>query len=110
MDQRKANAQARDSGRSPFSSRSSVGVSRNQTTTRGWRFSGRSARSSAAASTWRMPRSTRSPIVPRSAGSTISEPTSDVKTTMIVPIPIEVKIFDPANSIPAIATRSRTRR
>ena len=50
----------------------------------------------------------RSPSLPSSAGSTVSEPTSEVKTTSIAPIPIEVKIFVPANSIPAIAISTVT--
>ena len=33
----------------------------------------------------------------------MSEPTIARKTTIIAPIPIEVKIFEPAKSIPAIA-------
>ena len=53
----------------------------------------RARRPRAPAST---PRSTRSPSLPSSAGSTVSEPTSDVKTTIIAPMPIEVKIFEPA--------------
>ena len=55
-----------------------------------------------------MPRSMRSPSFPRTAGSTVSEPTSERKTTIIAPIPIEVKIFVPASSIPAIAIRTVT--
>ena len=50
-----------------------------------------------------MPRSTRSPSLPSSAGSTVSEPTIAANTTSIAPIPIDVKIFEPASSIPAIA-------
>ncbi len=61
-----------------------------------------------AASTWRMPHSMRSPSFPSRAGSTVSEPTSERKTTIIAPMPIDVKIFEPANSIPAIAMRTVT--
>ena len=50
-----------------------------------------------------MPRSTRSPSFASSAGSTVSEPTIAAKTTSIAPIPIDVKIFEPESSIPAIA-------
>ena len=40
----------------------------------------------------------------RIAGSTVREPTIDTKTTIIAPMPIEVKTPDPAKSMPAIAT------
>ena len=79
-------------------------MSRNQTIQCGAMRSGRRARRVPAASTWRTPRSIRSPSVPSSAGSTVSEPSSEVKTTSMAPIPSEVKIFEPAKSIPAIAT------
>ena len=52
------------------------------------------------------PLSTLSPSRCSSAGSTVSEPMTAVKTTIIVPIPIVVKIALPANSIPAIAIRT----
>ena len=55
-----------------------------------------------------MPRSIRSPSLPSSAGSTVSEPTSAVKTTSIAPMPIDVKIFEPARSMPAIAISTVT--
>ena len=48
----------------------------------------------------RMPRSTRSPSLPSSAGRTVSEPTSAVKTTSIAPMPIDVKIFEPGEEHP----------
>jgi hypothetical protein len=44
--------------------------------------------------------------LPSSAGRTVSDPTSAQKTTSIAPIPIDVKIFVPANNIPAIAIRT----
>ena len=53
-----------------------------------------------------MPRSTRSPSLPSSAGSTVSDPTIAANTTSIAPTPIDVKIFEPESSIPAIAIRT----
>ena len=50
----------------------------------------------------------RSPSLPSSAGSTVREPTSEMKTTSIAPIPIEVKMFVPASSKPAIAISTVT--
>jgi hypothetical protein len=44
--------------------------------------------------------------LPSNAGRTVKEPTSEQKTTSIAPIPIDVKIFVPANSIPAIAIKT----
>ncbi len=49
------------------------------------------------------PSSTRSPSLPSSAGSTVIEPTIATSTTIIVPRPSEVKIFEPENIIPAAA-------
>jgi hypothetical protein len=56
-----------------------------------------------AAATFEMPRSTRSPSFPSSAGSTVSEPIIALATTAIDAIPSEVKMAEPEISIPAIA-------
>ena len=72
------------------------------------RGSRRSTRMTPAASTASTPRSIRSPSSPSSAGSTVSEPTIDMKTTIIAPIPSDVKIFEPASSMPAIAISTVT--
>ena len=50
------------------------------------------------------PRSIRSPSFASSAGRTVSEPTTEQKTTIIAPSPTDVKTAEPASSIPAIAT------
>ena len=50
------------------------------------------------------PFSTRSPSQDKTAGSTVSEPIIATATTRIVPIPNEMNIWSPENSIPAIAT------
>ena len=49
------------------------------------------------------PRSTRSPSFDRIAGSTVSEPTSEIATTSIVAMPKPWKMRVPIRSIPAIA-------
>jgi hypothetical protein len=50
-----------------------------------------------------LPQFTRSPSLCSSAGSTLNEPISAQRTTIIVPAPIVEKIAFPAKSIPAIA-------
>ena len=50
----------------------------------------------------------RSPSLPRRAGRTVSDPTIALATTSIALIPIEVKIFEPDNSIPAMAMSTVT--
>ncbi len=49
------------------------------------------------------PFSTRSPSFDSVAGSTVIEPATATATTIIVPIPNEVKTALPASSMPAIA-------
>ena len=50
------------------------------------------------------PFSTRSPSHAKSAGSTVSEPTTATATTMIVPVANDSKVGAPARYIPAIAS------
>ena len=50
------------------------------------------------------PQSTRSPRRPRSAGSTVSDPTIAMSTTRIAPKPIETKSPEPESVMPAQAT------
>ena len=49
------------------------------------------------------PRSTRSPSFDRSAGSTVSDATSETPTTRIAPIAIAANVVSPAMNMPAIA-------
>src|SRR5215831_2004624 len=56
-----------------------------------------------AASTEITPRSTRSPSLPSSAGSTVSDPIIATATTIIAPTPSDVNVFEPVSSMPAIA-------
>ena len=49
------------------------------------------------------PLSTPSPSLAITAGRTVTEPTTAIATTTIVPIPSEVKTALPARSMPAIA-------
>ena len=96
-------AQTRDSVRSPLRRRRYVFRSRSRTSHAGCCRARRRTWRAPAAVTATMPRSTRSPSLPSSAGSTVSEPTIAAKTTSIAPTPIDVKIFEPESSIPAIA-------
>ena len=56
-----------------------------------------------AAMTGTRPFSTRSPSFDSVAGSTVIEPTTATATTIIVPMPNDVKTALPASSMPAIA-------
>ena len=56
------------------------------------------------------PFSTRSPSFDRSAGSTVSEPSIAIATTMIVPTPNERKVRSPEKNSPAIAAMTVSRR
>ncbi len=49
------------------------------------------------------PRSTRSPSQASTAGSTVSEETTAIATTRIVPSAKEMKVLSPDRNIPAIA-------
>ena len=49
------------------------------------------------------PFSTLSPSLESSAGSTVSEPTTETATTRIVPIAKDVKTLEPAKNMPAMA-------
>ena len=49
------------------------------------------------------PRSMRSPSFDSTAGSTVSDATSETPTTRIAPIAIAVNVEEPAMNIPAIA-------
>ena len=49
-------------------------------------------------------RSTPSPSLESKAGSTVSEPSIAMATTMIVEMPNDAKIRSPVRNIPAIAT------
>ena len=49
------------------------------------------------------PLSTRSPSQPSVAGSTVSEPTTAMATTRIVPIATDVQIAEPPKNMPATA-------
>ena len=50
------------------------------------------------------PLSTLSPSAASSAGTTVTEPIIATATTMIAPMPSEVNVRSPANSMPAMAT------
>ena len=52
------------------------------------------------------PFSTLSPSLPRSAGSTVSEPIIATATTIIVPIEKDMNVLSPERNMPAIAIRT----